>query len=99
MQGREDQVEVVDGQNFADTSVVIEDWRFAVSFRVEIAHAKSGRSDKLRVTENRPGLFGTGDEAFPKDTEGSGSLRSGAGKFARAIVAFAGIFASKECHG
>ena len=77
MQHRENQVEVVDGQNFADTGVVIEDWRLAVPLRVEIAHAKGGSSDELRVAENGPRLLGAGYEAFPEDTEWSGRLGAG----------------------
>src|SRR5690349_16424542 len=98
MQGCKDKIEVVYGQNFADTGVVVENEGFSVSFGVEITHAKGWHPDKLRVTEDCPGFIRPRNEALPKDSEWSRRLWCGGRNLPRTIPTVAGIFAREQSH-
>src|SRR5260370_6506210 len=68
-------VECMLGQNFADSSVVVQDWRFRVARCIEVAHAGIRPANESRVTENNPRLLRAREETLPEDAIGQGWLR------------------------
>jgi hypothetical protein len=90
----EDTVEFVDGEDFADAGVVIEDELAFVSGGVVVAHADVGAAGEGGVAEDDPRFFGASEEAAPESMEGgrdAGAVGNGAG--------FAGFAGEEESGG
>src|SRR5260221_11035086 len=80
MQQAEDLIEAVDGDYFADTSVVIRDGVFLIVRGIVIAHADFRAADECGVAEEDPRFFGAGEERFPETLKGCGCGLGIAGK-------------------
>lgn len=72
MQGTEELVQGVDGEDFADASVVIPDGVWAVLRWVEVTHAGFRAAEEGGVAEDDPGLVGALEEGTPKISHGGG---------------------------
>jgi hypothetical protein len=73
MQQAEDLIETVDGNYFANASVVVPDGVFLVVGGIVIAHAGFRTANERGVTEDDPGLFAAGEKRFPESLKGGGS--------------------------
>src|SRR5215475_12168263 len=77
MQLAEDLVEFVNGEDLADSGVMIPDGDFLVARGVEIAHAGFRAANEGGVAENDRRLLGAAEKGPPESLKGGGSRLAG----------------------
>src|SRR6266566_1961229 len=80
MKFAENAIESVNGQDFADSGVVIQDHRAGILGAIVVAHANVGPADEGGVAEDHPRFLRAGKEAFPENPKSNRQIQALAGQ-------------------
>src|SRR5260370_14972707 len=76
MKFAENAIESVNGQDFADPGVVIQDHRAGIPGSIVVAHANVGPADKGGVAEDHPRVLAAREKAFPDNPKTNWQIRA-----------------------